>query len=161
MICERGRLSARLDLTQLPGPDEGFLSGWPFQVDTVRGVMEVACESTTWLIPGQFLANSLRRGGWGLVCEGRTYFESTSYVTPVGQPHCGSNWTPIGLQFRLIPAGLGLLGEERLVRVPSPNPEQAALAWLEGIRWPVKGGSEGAPGEPGAERDHYGQVVLA
>jgi type I restriction enzyme, R subunit len=39
--------------------------------------------------------------------------------------------------------------------------EQAALAWLESIGWPVKGGAEIAPGEPGAERDDYGQVVLA
>jgi type I restriction enzyme R subunit len=38
--------------------------------------------------------------------------------------------------------------------------EQAALAWLEGAGWSVKNGAEIAPGEPGAERDDYGQVVL-
>jgi type I restriction enzyme R subunit len=39
--------------------------------------------------------------------------------------------------------------------------EQAALAWLESIGWVVKNGAEIAPGEPAAERDDYGQVVLA
>ena len=39
--------------------------------------------------------------------------------------------------------------------------EQAALAWLESTGWSVKNGAEIAPGEPGAERDDYGQVVLA
>jgi type I restriction enzyme R subunit len=38
--------------------------------------------------------------------------------------------------------------------------EQAALAWLESIGWSVRNGAEIAPGEPGAERDDYGQVVL-
>jgi len=39
--------------------------------------------------------------------------------------------------------------------------EQAALAWLEGVGWQVRIGAEIAPGEPLAERDDYGQVVLA
>jgi len=39
--------------------------------------------------------------------------------------------------------------------------EQAALAWLEGIGWRVRNGAEIAPGEPSAERNDYGQVVLA
>jgi len=39
--------------------------------------------------------------------------------------------------------------------------EQAALAWLESVGWQVRNGTEIAPGEPAAERDDYGQVVLA
>ncbi len=39
--------------------------------------------------------------------------------------------------------------------------EQAALAWLESAGWPVRNGTDIAPGEPAAERDDYGQVVLA
>jgi type I restriction enzyme R subunit len=39
--------------------------------------------------------------------------------------------------------------------------EQAALAWLDSTGWSVKNGAEIAPGEPAAERDDYGQVVLA
>ncbi|MGB8327606.1 MAG: type I restriction endonuclease, partial [Steroidobacteraceae bacterium] len=39
--------------------------------------------------------------------------------------------------------------------------EQAALAWLESVGWAVKNGAAIAPGEPAAERDDYGQVVLA
>jgi len=39
--------------------------------------------------------------------------------------------------------------------------EQAALAWLESIGWQVLHGAEIAPGEPAAERDDYGQVVLS
>jgi len=38
--------------------------------------------------------------------------------------------------------------------------EQAALAWLESVGWQVRNGAEIAPGEPAAERDDYGQVVL-
>ena len=38
--------------------------------------------------------------------------------------------------------------------------EQAALAWLEATTWQVRNGTEIAPGEPTAERDDYGQVVL-
>jgi len=38
--------------------------------------------------------------------------------------------------------------------------EQAALAWLESVSWQVRNGAEIAPGEPAAERDDYGQVVL-
>jgi type I restriction enzyme R subunit len=39
--------------------------------------------------------------------------------------------------------------------------EQAALAWLESVGWAVRNGAAIAPGEPAAERDDYGQVVLA
>jgi len=39
--------------------------------------------------------------------------------------------------------------------------EQAALAWLESTGWVVRNGASIAPGEPGAERDDYGQVALA
>ena len=39
--------------------------------------------------------------------------------------------------------------------------EQAALAWLASVGWRVRSGAEIAPGEPAAERDDYGQVVLA
>ncbi|MBO3707719.1 MAG: type I restriction endonuclease subunit R [Candidatus Accumulibacter sp.] len=39
--------------------------------------------------------------------------------------------------------------------------EQAALAWLESVGWRVRSGAGIAPGEPAAERDDYGQVVLA
>lgn len=39
--------------------------------------------------------------------------------------------------------------------------EQAALAWLESAGWSVRSGAEFAPGEPAAEHDDYGQVVLA
>lgn len=39
--------------------------------------------------------------------------------------------------------------------------EEAALAWLEGAGWQVRNGAEIAPGEPTAERDDYGQVILA
>ena len=38
--------------------------------------------------------------------------------------------------------------------------EQAALAWLESIGWQVVNGAEIAPGEPDAERENYGQVIL-
>ncbi len=39
--------------------------------------------------------------------------------------------------------------------------EEAALAWLASAGWQVCNGAEIAPGEPAAERDDYGQVVLA
>jgi type I restriction enzyme R subunit len=39
--------------------------------------------------------------------------------------------------------------------------EDAALAWLESIGWQVRNGADIAPGEPVAEREDYGQVVLA
>ena len=39
--------------------------------------------------------------------------------------------------------------------------EQAALAWLESAGWQVRNGAEIGPGEPTAERDDYGQVILA
>jgi type I restriction enzyme R subunit len=39
--------------------------------------------------------------------------------------------------------------------------EAAALAWLESSGWQVRNGADIAPGEPAAERDDYGQVVLA
>jgi len=38
--------------------------------------------------------------------------------------------------------------------------EEAALAWLANIGWSVHRGVEIAPGEPGAERADYGQLVL-
>ncbi len=38
--------------------------------------------------------------------------------------------------------------------------EEAALAWLQGAGWTVHCGADIAPGETGAERDHYGQVFL-
>lgn len=38
--------------------------------------------------------------------------------------------------------------------------EQAALAWLESLSWSVSPGLEIAPGEAGAERADYAQVVL-
>ncbi len=39
--------------------------------------------------------------------------------------------------------------------------EHAVLAWRESTGWSVRNGAEIAPGEPTAERDDYGQVVLA
>ena len=39
--------------------------------------------------------------------------------------------------------------------------EQAALAWLKSAGWQVRNGAEIAPGESGAERDDYSQVILA
>ena len=39
--------------------------------------------------------------------------------------------------------------------------EEAALAWLESAGWQIRNGAEIAPGEPAAEREDYGQVVLA
>ena len=38
--------------------------------------------------------------------------------------------------------------------------EQAALAWLESLGYVIVSGPEIAPGEPQAEREEYGQVVL-
>ncbi|MBK9116697.1 MAG: type I restriction endonuclease subunit R [Betaproteobacteria bacterium] len=38
--------------------------------------------------------------------------------------------------------------------------EEAALAWLEAAGWQVGNGADIAPGEPAAERDDFGQVVL-
>ncbi len=39
--------------------------------------------------------------------------------------------------------------------------EEAALAWLASAGWQVCNGGAIAPGEPAAERDEFGQVVLA
>ena len=39
--------------------------------------------------------------------------------------------------------------------------EEAALAWLEAAGWQIRHGADIAPGEPAAERDDYGQVILA
>jgi type I restriction enzyme R subunit len=39
--------------------------------------------------------------------------------------------------------------------------EEAALAWLESVGWQARNGAEIAPGELAAERDDYGQVVMA
>jgi len=38
--------------------------------------------------------------------------------------------------------------------------ESAGLAWLSGLGWQVTHGAEIAPGEPSAERQDYGQVIL-
>lgn len=38
--------------------------------------------------------------------------------------------------------------------------EEAALAWLHDLGYTVLFGPEIAPGEPRAERDDYGEVVL-
>src|SRR5947209_566104 len=38
--------------------------------------------------------------------------------------------------------------------------EQAALAWLEGLGYTTLSGPDIAPGQPDAERDDYGQVIL-
>lgn len=38
--------------------------------------------------------------------------------------------------------------------------EEAALPWGERVEWQVRNGAEIAPGEPAAEHDDYGQVVL-
>ncbi len=38
--------------------------------------------------------------------------------------------------------------------------EEAALSWLESIGYSVKNGLDIAPGEPAAERQDYGQVIL-
>jgi type I restriction enzyme R subunit len=39
--------------------------------------------------------------------------------------------------------------------------EEAALAWLESIGWPIAHGPDIAPDMPAAERQNYGEVVLA
>jgi type I site-specific restriction-modification system R (restriction) subunit len=39
--------------------------------------------------------------------------------------------------------------------------EDAALAWLEAAGWAVLHGPDIAPASPGAERDNYGQMLLA
>ena len=39
--------------------------------------------------------------------------------------------------------------------------EQAALAWLESHGWSIAHGPDIAPGVPGAERNNYGEVLLA
>jgi len=39
--------------------------------------------------------------------------------------------------------------------------EQAALGWLGALGWQTQNGAVIAPGEPAAERDNYGQVILA
>ncbi len=48
-----------------------------------------------------------------------------------------------------------------MTRFTESDVEEAALAWLEGVGWAVRHGPEIAPGEPGAERDGFGEVVLA
>jgi len=42
-----------------------------------------------------------------------------------------------------------------------PTVEAAALEWLEGVGWAVAHGPDIAPDMPAAERDDYGEVVLA
>jgi len=39
--------------------------------------------------------------------------------------------------------------------------EEAALAWLASVGWQIRNGADIAPGEPAAERDDYGHVILA
>ena len=39
--------------------------------------------------------------------------------------------------------------------------EQATLAWFETLGYRVIYGNDIAPEEPGAERDNYGEVILA
>ncbi len=39
--------------------------------------------------------------------------------------------------------------------------DEAALAWLENTGWSVRNGTEIAPVDPAAEREDYGQVVVA
>ena len=39
--------------------------------------------------------------------------------------------------------------------------EEAALAWLESTGWQIAHGPDIAPDRPAAERDDYGEVVLA
>jgi len=48
-----------------------------------------------------------------------------------------------------------------VIRFSESVVDEAALAWLETVGWQVRTGPEIAPGEAAAERDHYGQVVLA
>jgi type I restriction enzyme R subunit len=50
---------------------------------------------------------------------------------------------------------------DRMIGFSESVVEQAALAWLESAGWQIRNGAEIAPGEPAAERDDYGQVVLA
>lgn len=46
-------------------------------------------------------------------------------------------------------------------RFSESDVEDAALDWLERAGWQLRHGPDIAPGEPAAERDDYGQVVLA
>jgi type I restriction enzyme R subunit len=46
-------------------------------------------------------------------------------------------------------------------RITESVVEQATLAWLESVGWQVRNGAAIGPGEPAAERDDYGEVVLA
>ncbi len=48
-----------------------------------------------------------------------------------------------------------------MTTIAEADVEQAALAWLAGLGWQVAHGPDIAPDTPGAERDSYGQVVLA
>ena len=34
------------------------------------------------------------------------------------------------------------------------------ISWFNGAGWRIRNGAEVAPGEPGVERDDYGQVIL-
>ena len=52
-------------------------------------------------------------------------------------------------------------GSARLTAFTESVVEEAALAWLTSAGWQVRNGAEIAPGEPAAERDDFGQVVLA
>ena len=48
-----------------------------------------------------------------------------------------------------------------IVRMHEDDVEQACLSWLEGLGWSITHGPDIAPGEPGAERAAYEDVVLA
>ncbi len=50
---------------------------------------------------------------------------------------------------------------KRFATITESVVEEAALGWLACVGWSVRNGAEIAPGEPAAERDDYGQVVLA
>ena len=51
-------------------------------------------------------------------------------------------------------------GGEGTTRFTESTVEQAALAWFEALGYTILSGPEIAPGEPAAEREDYGQVVL-
>ena len=80
-------------------------------------------------------------------------------------------WQGLPVEVRELGKVIPASPSRRGITVPSPSwssssltesvVEQAALAWLESAGWSVKNGAEIAPGEPAAERDDYGQVVLA
>ena len=48
-----------------------------------------------------------------------------------------------------------------MTTITEADVEQAALDWLAALGWGVAHGPDIAPGTPNAERDDYGQAVLA